>query len=252
MMVYAVLLMAHYERRIRPTLLLCAEQKDSAAVSQGAIFNAAGYPVILASAHDINHHLQNTAFDVAVLNHTLPFLARERLARQIKALSPGLGVLVLHASGALGNPYADIAVDSRLGPTAILLGLKRVEMMQWVARTHAHAEDEYLVVVDENRNYVFASDAACRLLGYDRVQFLELRIDDVVAGASSVAQPLFDRFVHDREQQGSIVLRHRSGRLIPVHYDAEVVPDGSLLARWTLIEDASGSREPESDQGVKS
>ncbi|MGE5323493.1 MAG: PAS domain-containing protein [Actinomycetota bacterium] len=245
--------MAHSDRKTRPTLLLCAKDKDFAAVSQGAIFNTAGYPVILASAPDIDHHLRSTAFDVAVLNHTLPFAARKRLAREIKAIHRGLGVLILHASGVLGNPHADIAVDSRLGPAAILRALKRVEMMQWMGRTHAGAEDECLVVVDENRNYVFASDAACRLLGYDRVQFLELRIDDVVAGASSVAQPLFDRFVRDREQQGSIVLRHRSGRLIPVHYDAEVVPDGSLLARWTLMEDASASPvEPELDQGIKS
>lgn len=216
------------------------------AISQAAILNSAGYPVILALTADaIHRHVAETGFDIAVLNHTLSFAARKRMAEKIKSVDPNMGVLVLHSSGALGNPHADIAIDSRLGPAAILRALKRIELMQWLRKSHAHVEDEYLVIVDDKRNYVFASDAACGLLGYDRVQFLELRIDDVVSGASGVAEPLFSRFVAEREQAGTIVLRHRSGRLITVKYEAEVGPDGSLLARWHPLQAVQSSREVE-------
>lgn len=214
------------------------------AISQAAIFNSAGYPVILAlTSEAIHRHLAETAFDIAVLNHTLSFPERKSLAEQIKAIDPGISILVLHSSGALGNPSADIAVDSRLGPAAILRALKRIELMQWLRKKHSRVEDEYLVIVDENRNYLFASDAACRLLGYDRVQFLELRIDDVVAGARETTEPLFSEFVSNGTQTGTIVLRHRSGRLIDVQYAAEVGPDGSLLARWHPLPRLHSPRE---------
>ena len=202
-------------------------------LSQGAIFNSAGYPVILApSEGHIQHHLEHTIFDIAVLNHTLAFPRRKELARRIKTMDPETGVLVLHASGKLDNPDADIAVDSRLSPQTVLRALKRVEVMRSMRRAHSGVEGECLVIVDRDRNYIFASDAACELLGYERSQFLELRIDDVVAGSTAVTEPLFIQYVADGKQHGLITLRHRSGRLVEVKYAAEVHADGSLLARW--------------------
>ena len=210
--------------------------------------------IFASSPEEIQHHLKSSAFDIAVLNHTLSFAVRKKLAQEIKEADVHTGVLVLHASGALNNPHADIAVDSRLGPQAVLLGLKRVETMQAVRKSHAHLDHQPVVIVDHDRNYIYASDAACDLLGYDRVQFLELRIDDVLAGATTVAEPLFQQFVNDGRQHGSIVLRHRSGRLVEVRYSAEVRSDGSLLAHWYPLSEMRGpSRQTnELAQGIKS
>ena len=60
---------------------------------------------------------------------------------------------------------------------------------------HANEDERPIVVVDPERNYVFANEAACRLVGFDHAQFMELRIDDLVVGKSQVAGPLFERFV---------------------------------------------------------
>ena len=49
------------------------------------------------------------------------------------------------------------------------------------------------MVADLNRNYTFATDPVCELLGYDRAMLLELRIDDIVDGSTHVAAPLFQR-----------------------------------------------------------
>jgi hypothetical protein len=226
-----------------PRLLLCSDKHDAALAMQGAVLRDAGYPVqTTATPAAIQKHFQAHDFDIVIFNHSLAFPDRKALARKIKTLRPQSGVLILHHSGALGNPYVDLAVDSRLGPKAVLRALERLARMLH-ARTH-HADGfsgEYFVVADAHRNYTFVSDAVCDLLGYNRAMFLELRIDDIVAGASAVTDPLFRKFVADGEQAGSITLRHRSGKLVPVSYRARVEADGCMLARWEPVaESAAG------------
>jgi len=217
-----------------PSLLLCSDQDDSALATQAAVFSGAGYPVAISTTKpEIQETLKTDGFDVLVLNHSLSFDDRKALARRAKKLNPDRGVLVLHHSGSLGNPHVDLAIDSRLGPKAMLRALQRLEGMMH-ARSH-HSDGfagDYFVVVDGNRNYIFVSDAVCELLGYDRAMFLELRIDDVVDGATTVTDPLFRKFVADGQQTGRINLRHRSGKLIAVNYWSRIETDGCMIARW--------------------
>jgi PAS domain-containing protein len=219
-------------------LLLCSRDSDSLLAMQGEVFRASGYEVVAtAFKEQIQEHIENTDFDVVVLNHTLSFSDRKAIARNIKQRNPNNGVLVLHHSGSLGNPSVDLAVDSRSGVKPVLDTLKRIEAMQH-ARTHHRpgAEGEYVVVADLNRNYTFATDPVCELLGYDRAMLLELRIDDVVDGSTHVAAPLFREFVGQGTQTGRIALRHRSGRKIQVKYSAMAEPDGCMVAHWEPLE----------------
>src|SRR5690242_8072086 len=111
-------------------LLLYAGQNDPLLAMQSAVFSKAGLSVVTVAAKEAIHdRIENTGFDIAVLNHTLSFADRKLLARKIKAVHPTSGVLVLHHSGALGNPYVDLAVDSRTGAQAMLHALDRVEAM---------------------------------------------------------------------------------------------------------------------------
>ena len=150
--------------------------------------------------------------------------------------NPNNGVLVLHHSGSLGNPWADLAVDSRAGVKPMLQTLKRLEAMMH-ARSHLARdfETECVAVVDANRNYTFVTDAVCELLGYDRAMLLEFRIDDIVAGATALTAPLFQEFVAKGTQMGRITLRHRSGKLVTVKYWSRVEPDGCMIASWEPI-----------------
>ena len=194
-------------------LLLCSRQSDSVLAMQREVFRGSGYNVVAAaSKEEIHEHIENTDFDVIILNHTLSFADRKALARKTKQRNPNNGVLVLHHSGSLGNPYVDLAVDSRTGVKSMLDTLKRIEAMQH-ARTHhgPGADGKYVVVADLNRNYTFATDPVCELLGYDRAMLLELRIDDIVDRSTNVADPLFREFVSQGTQTGKISLRHRSG-----------------------------------------
>ena len=219
-------------------LLLCSRQSDSVLAMQSEVFRNSGYPVVAAAAkEEIHDHIENTDFDVIILNHTLSFADRKALAKKTKERNPTNGVLVLHHSGSLGNPYVDLAVDSRAGVKSMLDTLKRIEAMRH-ARTHhgPGADGKYVVVADLNRNYTFATDPVCELLGYDRAMLLELRIDDVVDGSTHVAAPLFQQFVAEGKQSGRITLKHRSGKKVPVKYSSLVEPDGCVVAHWEPLE----------------
>ena len=219
-------------------LLLCSRENSSLLAMQAEVFRDSGYNVITAASNsEIQEHIENTDFEVIVLNHTLSFSDRKSLARKMKTRNPASGVMVLHHSGSLGNPYVDLAVDSRTGVSNTLHALKRVEAMLH-ARTHLDDLDgKYVVVADLNRNYTFVTDSVCDLLGYDRAMLLELRIDDIVAGATPIAAPLFEDFVAQGRQAGKIILRHRSGRLVQVKYEAKVEPDGCTIARWRPLDE---------------
>jgi CheY-like chemotaxis protein len=219
-------------------LLLCSRHSDSVLAMQREVFRNSGYQVVAAAAkEEIREHIENTDFDVIILNHTLSFADRKALARKTKQRNPNNGVLVLHHSGSLGNPYVDLAVDSRTGVKPMLDTLKRIEAMRH-ARTHhtSGTDGKYVVVADLNRNYTFATDPVCELLGYDRAMLLEFRIDDIVDGSTHVTDPLFREFVSEGTQTGRITLRHRSGKKIQVKYSAVAEPDGCVVAHWEPLE----------------
>lgn len=228
-------------KRSNTRLLLCSRQSDSVLAMQSEVFRNSGYSVVAAAAkEEIYDHIENTDFDVIILNHTLSFADRKTLARKTKERNPNNGVLVLHHSGSLGNPYVDLAVDSRAGVKPMLDTLKRIEAMRH-ARTHhtPGSQGKYVVVADLNRNYTFATDPVCELLGYDRAMLLELRIDDIVDGSTQVTAPLFQQFVADGKQTGRITLRHRSGKKIQVNYSSFVKPDGCVVAHWEPLESSA-------------
>jgi PAS domain-containing protein len=219
-------------------LLLCSRDGDALLATQGEVFRTSGYNVVAtASKEQIQKHIENTDFDVVVLNHTLSFSDRKAIARKAKQRNPNNGVLVLHHSGSLGNPYVDLAVDSRGGVKSVLDTLKRMEAMRHARSHHSPAADgDYVVVADLNRNYTFATDTVCELLGYDRAMLLELRIDDIVDGSTHMTASLFQKFVAQGAQIGRITLRHRSGRKIQVNYSAVAEPDGCVIAHWEPLE----------------
>jgi hypothetical protein len=225
------------------SLLLGSCESDSVLAMQAEVFRKSNYIVIPAASKDaILEHIENTDFDILVLNHTISFADRKTLARKMKSRNPVNGVLVLHHSGSLGNPYADLAVDSRIGAKAMLHAVRRVNGMLHARQHHVNgSEGKYVVVADLNRDYCYVTDPVCELLGYDRAMLLELRIDDIVAGSTPVADPLFQEFVTEGKQSGRITLRHRSGKLVEVKYQAIVEPDGCTIARWEPLGEANSN-----------
>jgi PAS domain S-box-containing protein len=79
-----------------------------------------------------------------------------------------------------------------------------------------------LLVADAEMRLRDASDAACRLLGYDRDELLRLSVPDIVAEQEPAAE-LYDDYLASGQQSGRISLRHRDGTLLSSGYHAHVL-----------------------------
>lgn len=104
---------------------------------------------------------------------------------------------------------------------------------------HAHPEldgKNLIVFVDASRRYLDVSDTACHLLGYTRAEFLNKTIDDVSFHLERISKLFADYLKHGR-QEGEFVLKHKSGKPIPIRYRAFVFSDGCNAAVWEPIND---------------
>jgi PAS domain S-box-containing protein len=230
----------------KPKLLLMGIDEPLLA-SQAAIFTQHGY--MLGKAHseaELRGALAQDNFEIAVLNHTLPQSTRAHYAALIKQRDPRKLVLVLHASGARGNKHVDAAVDSRREPKRIVQTLDHLRLMMAI-RDHEHEElkGRYVVVVDHDRHYTFVTDPVCSLLGFDRAELIGRQIEEISHGKSEAeVEAQFEQFVSEGSMEGDFVLRHRSGKPIPIHYVARVQPDGCLMAVWQPLAETGRKTEP--------
>ncbi|HYH12681.1 MAG TPA: PAS domain S-box protein, partial [Thermomicrobiales bacterium] len=87
-----------------------------------------------------------------------------------------------------------------------------------------------ILVADDDRRYRDANAAATTLLGYDRDELLQLRIDDVVAEGSDRAVEEFSRYSKDGRWMGELELRRKDGTIVPVEALATVaqLPSGPV------------------------
>jgi PAS domain S-box-containing protein len=78
------------------------------------------------------------------------------------------------------------------------------------------------LVADEQGRYVDANEAATRLLGYSKAEFLALSIGDLIAGGPDFATEEFGRFLADGYWRGELDLRCKDGDTVRV--DARATP----------------------------
>jgi PAS domain-containing protein len=105
--------------------------------------------------------------------------------------------------------------------------------------SHHHPEvegAELAVFTDPSRRYVDCTDGICRLLGYERQEMLARTVVEVSFNAGEVSQ-LFTEYLRRGEMNGEFVLRHETGRPIPIRYRAFVFTDGCTAAVWEPIKD---------------
>jgi PAS domain S-box-containing protein len=91
------------------------------------------------------------------------------------------------------------------------------------------------VEVDANRCYVAVNDSACELLGYTREELLTMRIDDISFPSGAHVRPMFSQFVEDGSMRGIFALRRKSGEIIWVRFQSNIV-NGRSIATWTHYE----------------
>lgn len=129
------------------------------------------------------------------------------------------------------------------GPEELLNNIRRllVEPMP-VAGAHLEGERErqdwrglkspYLVFADGKRRLIEMTEQVCKLLGYERAELLRMTVDEITAPGTAEVPEMFAKLVEDGFQEGSYILKHRSGKQIPIRYRAKVFPDGCMAAEW--------------------
>jgi PAS domain S-box-containing protein len=105
-----------------------------------------------------------------------------------------------------------------------------------------------VVEVDVSRRYVAVNDSACQLLGYEREELLNMRIDDISFPTGAHVKTMYAQYVEDGSMSGIFALRRKSGEAIWIRFQAQT-SNGSSRATWTHYEpwdpDKSAPPEPE-------
>lgn len=91
-----------------------------------------------------------------------------------------------------------------------------------------------MVIADDERFYVAANSAACLLLRLPEDEILTLRIEDLVSPRDRLLVPgLWDTFLCEGTQKGTIELAMPDGGLVQVEYSARArIEAGRHLAIW--------------------
>src|SRR4051812_43067338 len=89
-----------------------------------------------------------------------------------------------------------------------------------------HAPDAILIA-DADGHFVDVNLVALALIGYEREEFLGLRVADIVALGPIWATGEYARFLREGEWHGEVELRTKDGRLVPAEARAIVAPGPS-------------------------
>ena len=213
-----------------PTLL-CVDDEPAGLKVRKLFLETVGYKVLTAEdgmqALDI---FSETAVDAVVLDFRMPHMDGGEVAARMRKMKPAVPIILYSAYLSLSADalrFVDAFVTKGQSPAVLLAEIENV-----LRRKHGHAESEgeYVAFANGNRRYVHVSEGFCQLLGYTREEMLDMSIDEVAATPAEVPGK-WQQYVVDGKLQGQIMLRHRSGALIPITFSAQVYPDGCMVSR---------------------
>lgn len=103
-----------------------------------------------------------------------------------------------------------------------------------------HSRDAVFVVTPEGR-FIEANPAACRMLGYELEEILQMELRNIQRPDSRDALlPVFARLLQDGFVFSEITLWAKGGKLIPAEINATVLPGGNYLS---TVRDISERRQ---------
>jgi len=217
-------------------VVLCIDDEAQALNLRKLVLESRGFTVLTAlNGEDGLSILDSQHIDAAVLDYSMPGMNGGVVAAEIRRREPRLPIIMLTAynfvSETLSNSV-DVFIVKGEDPDLLV---KRLESLIRI-RSHSHPELENRCVVfaDSSRRYVDCTDEVCELLGYRRMDLMEMRIDDISYRPETVS-PLFEEFRKQGAQKGEYVLRHKLGTPVRIRYHALAFPDGCMAAIWEQI-----------------
>jgi PAS domain S-box-containing protein len=213
-----------------PTLL-CVDDEIAGLSVRKLFLESVGYTVLVAGeGEEALQVFSSHAIDAVILDYRMPGMDGGEVAARMRKIKPRVPIILYSAYLSLSAEslrYADAFVTKGQSPAVLLAEIKNI---LGAAHGHATCEGEYIAYADAQRRYIDVTDAFCRLLGYTREEMLGMSIDQVVASPGEVPER-WQQYISKGELEGEIVLRHRSGALVPVAFEAKILPDGRMVSR---------------------
>jgi PAS domain S-box-containing protein len=95
-----------------------------------------------------------------------------------------------------------------------------------------------IVEVNDDRRYVAVNDSACRLLGYSREEFLQMRIDDLAVPSGAHVPSMYQNYLAAGAMEGIFAVKRKRGDAILIRFKASIL-DGRAISEWIEYEPLS-------------
>lgn len=211
--------------------ILCIDDEPSNLMLRKMVLESAGFFVLSASSGKEGIDLfRSNPVDAVVVDYSMPDMDGGLVASRIKEQKPRTPVIMLSAyPGAQQDVdgVVDLFIEKGGDPKTLI---SRIESLVRL-RSHSHPElkSDYVAFVDPSRRILDCSDAACRLLGYTRMEMLNRTIDQISYEPDDVRE-LFEQYQERKALEGEHILRHKTGRPVAVRFRSWIFNDGCMAA----------------------
>src|SRR5579864_146363 len=217
-------------------VVLCIDDEAPALNLRKLVLESSGFSVLTAlNGEEGLSILDSRHVDAAVVDYSMPGMHGGVVAAEIRRRRPRLPVIMLTAYNFVNETLSnsvDVFIVKGEDPDLLV---KRLDSLIRI-RSHSHPElqNQYVVFADSSRRYLDCTDGVCELLGYRRMDLMEMGIDDISYRPETVS-PLFEKFRKQGALEGEYVLRHKESTPVRIRYHAHAFPDGCLAAVWEPI-----------------
>lgn len=218
--------------------VLCIDDESSNLKVRKLLLESAGYIALTASSGKEGLDIfASQPVDAVIVDYSMPEMDGGMVAAQIKRMKPRVPVVMLSAyAGVRGgvNEVVDTFIEKGGEPTSLLSRLNSLIRV----RSHFHPElkSEHVLSADSSRQCLDCSDAVCDLLGYSRAEILDKTIDEI-SYVSDETPALFAQPQEPGSFAGEHILKHKSGRPVPVRFQSWLFSDGCRAATLEQIKD---------------
>jgi PAS domain S-box-containing protein len=218
--------------------VLCIDDEPSNLTVRKLLLESAGYTALTASSGKEGLDIFcSRPVDAVILDYSMPEMDGGIVAAQIKRTKPRLPVLMLSAYAGVRSGVEEVVdafIEKGGEPTSLLNRLHSLIKV----RNHVHPElkSEYVLCADSSHQCLDCSDAVCRLLGYSRAELLDTTVEEI-SYVSEEAQNLFGQPQQPGTFAGEHILKHKSGRPIPIRFRSWLFADGCRAAVFEHIRD---------------
>lgn len=217
--------------------ILYVDDDESVLRLRKLVLESRGFAVTTASSADKALAMFKAhRYAAVVVDYQMPKMNGAALSAELKQIAPRIPIIMLTAHPEAAEEARDV-VDAFVAKAADANALlsKLEPLVSLRGHSHRQLQKKYVVFANPSRQYLDCSDAVCELLGYARMELLDMSIDDLSYDPEEVPV-LFTKYLRRGMLKGKFILKHRTGRPVLIKYESHVFPDGCMAAVWQPLQ----------------